>query len=229
MVCEEERLSAPIVWRAEPDEADVVGQLLIDFRDHLKVDWPSDNAFLAGVDRLIEDPNTVFLLGAPDADSPPQGVAQVRFRFGIWWAAQDALLEDLFVREEARGTGLGRALLEATIEVSRERGARRVELEGGGTIARHEVTCLVHRLEQMDLRILPRDSSASVENKTRIGDACAVSKCHATQHDVDGTLLCEFRELLEQGAVAPMRDLFEPPKLMAGREQLGKKYDVNAL
>ena len=93
-------MSAAAVWRAEPHEADIVGQLLVDFRNHLKVDWPSDNAFLAGVDRLIEDPNTVFLLGAPDADSPPQGVAQVRFRYGIWWAAEDCLLEDLFVRED---------------------------------------------------------------------------------------------------------------------------------
>ena len=122
-------MSAPVVWRAEPHEADAVGQLLVDFRNHLKVDWPSDNAFLAGVDRLSEDPNTAFLLGAPDADSAPQGVAQVRFRYGIWWAAEDCLLEDLFVRAEARGTGLGRAQLQATIALARERGARRVELD----------------------------------------------------------------------------------------------------
>jgi GNAT superfamily N-acetyltransferase len=122
-------VSAAHVWRAEPHEAEVVGQLLIDFRNHLKVDWPSDNAFLAGVDRLIEDPNTLYLLGAPDADSPPQGIAQVRFRFGVWWAAEDAALEDLFVREEARGTGLGRALLTATIEHARRRGCRRIELD----------------------------------------------------------------------------------------------------
>ena len=116
-------------WKAGPHEAEIVARLLVAFRDHLGVDWPSDNAFLAGVDRLIEDPNTAYLLAAPDADSPPQAVAQVRFRYGIWWAAQDCLLEDLFVREEARGTGLGRALLDATIELARERGARRVELD----------------------------------------------------------------------------------------------------
>ena len=119
----------PHVWRAEPHEAEVVGQLLVDFRNHLGVEWPSDNAFLAGVDRLIEDPSTVFLLGAPDADSPPAGVAQVRFRYGIWWAANDCLLEDLFVREDARGTGLGRALVEAVVEQARRRGCRRVELD----------------------------------------------------------------------------------------------------
>ncbi len=118
-----------IVWRAEPHEAEVVGQLLVDFRDHLGVTWPSDNAFLAGVDRLIEDPNTAYLLGAADSDSPPAGVAQVRFRYGIWWAADDCLLEDLFVREDARGGGLGRALVEAVVDLARERGCRRVELD----------------------------------------------------------------------------------------------------
>jgi GNAT superfamily N-acetyltransferase len=117
------------VWRAEPDEADTVGELLIAFRDHLGVEWPSDNAFLAGVDRLIEDPNTAYLLAAPDPDSPPMGVAQVRFRYGIWWAADDCLLEDLFVLEAARGKGLGRALVEGVIALARERGCRRIELD----------------------------------------------------------------------------------------------------
>ena len=69
------------------------------------------------------------MLGAPDDDSPPAGVAQVRFRYGIWWAAEDCLLEDLFVREEARGGGLGRALLEAVVDLARRRGCRRVELD----------------------------------------------------------------------------------------------------
>ena len=119
----------PQVWRAEPHEAEAVGGLLIDFRNHLGLDWPSDNAFLAGVDRLIEDPNTAFLLAAPDADGPPGGVAQVRFRPGIWWAADDCLLEDLFVREQARGQGLGRALVAGVVELARERGCRRIELD----------------------------------------------------------------------------------------------------
>jgi GNAT superfamily N-acetyltransferase len=125
----EKRVSGAHVWRAEVDEAETVGALLIAFRNHLDVDWPSDNAFLAGVDRLIEDPGTAFLLASPDADSPPMAVAQVRFRYGIWWAAEDCLLEDLFVMEEARGSGLGRALVERVIDLARERGCRRIELD----------------------------------------------------------------------------------------------------
>ena len=122
-------MSGPRVWRADPHEAEVVGQLLIDFRNHLKVDWPSDNAFLAGVERLIEDPDVLYLLAARDADSPPEGVAQVRFRYGIWWAAEDCCLEDLFVRAEARGAGLARALCTEVVAQARARGCRRIELD----------------------------------------------------------------------------------------------------
>ena len=119
----------PRVWVAEPAEAETVARLLIGFRDHLGVGWPSDNAFLAGVERLIEGDDALYLLGTPDDDSPPAGVAQLRFRFGIWWAAEDALLEDLFVLDGARGSGLGRALADRAVQEARERGCRRVELD----------------------------------------------------------------------------------------------------
>lgn len=117
------------VWRAGRDEAEPVAALLVAFRDHLGVDWPSDNAFLAGVERLMDDPQTEYLLAAPDEGAPPAGVAQVRFRHGIWWAAPDCFLEDLFVLGGARGHGLGRALAEAAVERARARGCRRVELD----------------------------------------------------------------------------------------------------
>ena len=117
------------VWRAEPHEAEHVARLLVEFRDHLGVDWPSANAFLAGVERLIEDPHNAFLLATPDEDSPPTGVAQVRFRYGVWWAAEDCLLEDLYVRGVARGHGVGRALVEGVVDLAAERGCRRIELD----------------------------------------------------------------------------------------------------
>lgn len=122
-------MSAPHVRLADPRDVDVVAGLLIAFRDHLGLSWPSDNAFLAGVDRLIEDRDTDFLLAAPAQDARPAGIAQLRFRHGIWRAGADCLIEDVFVREEARGQGLGRALMEAAEARARERGARRMELD----------------------------------------------------------------------------------------------------
>lgn len=116
-------------WRAEPSEAEAVARLMIGFRNYLGEDWPSDNAFIAGVEQLLDDPNTEYILGAVDDDSPPAGVVQLRYRWGLWRAGVDCLLEDLFVEESARGTGLGRALVEASMRRARDRGARRIELD----------------------------------------------------------------------------------------------------
>ena len=65
-------------WHAGPDEAEAVARLIVGFRDHMGKDWPSANAMLAGIERLMEDHNTVYLLASPDDDSPPGGVAQLR-------------------------------------------------------------------------------------------------------------------------------------------------------
>jgi len=133
---------APVVWRAEPHEAATVARLLVEFRDWNGHDWPSANAFLASVERLIERPDTDFLLGSVDVDAPPAGVCQLRYRFSIWMAADDCWLEDLYVTETARQRGLGRALMVAALDRARERGARRIELDtretNGGALALYE-------------------------------------------------------------------------------------------
>jgi ribosomal protein S18 acetylase RimI-like enzyme len=116
-------------WIAELHEAEVVAELLVAFRDHMGVSWPSENAFLASVERLLEDRDTEFLLGAPGGDAPAAGVLQLRFRLSVWKAAPDAWLEDLFVSDEARRAGVGDALVALACERARERGARRIELD----------------------------------------------------------------------------------------------------
>jgi GNAT superfamily N-acetyltransferase len=128
-------------WLAEVDEAEPVARLMVAFRDWYGRDWPSDNAFLASVERLMDDQRTEYLLATPDDDSPPAGVAQLRYRFSVWTAAEDCWLEDLFVLEEARGGGVGSALVELALERARARGCRRIELdtnEGNPAIALYE-------------------------------------------------------------------------------------------
>lgn len=121
--------AGPRVWLAGLDEAEVVADLLLAFRDHLGATRPSANALLAGVERLMEGVEAEYLLASADEDSPPAGVAQLRFRFCVWEAAPDCWLEDLYVREQARRRGVGTALGQAAIERARERGARRIELD----------------------------------------------------------------------------------------------------
>ena len=129
-------------WVAQADEAETVAGLLVEFRDHNGSDWPSDNAFLASVERLFEDRDTEFLLASRDDDSAPAGVLQLRFRFSVWRAAPDAWLEDLFVRADARRAGVGDALLTLALERAAERGAKRIELDtnedNAGAIALYE-------------------------------------------------------------------------------------------
>lgn len=123
----------PTVRLADPRDAETVARLMIGFRDHLGYDWPSDNAFLAGVEQLLDDRNSDFLLGF--VDDHAAGVVCLRFRLGLWRAGLDCLVEDVFVEESARGTGLGRALMDAAITRARERGARRMELDTNDTNA----------------------------------------------------------------------------------------------
>lgn len=129
-------------WLAQPEEAEAVAGLLVEFRNHLGHDWPSDNAFLASVERLLEDADAEFLLAARDDDSPPAGVLQLRFRFSVWKAAPDAWIEDLFVHADARRCGVGEALLELAITRAGARGAKRVELDtnedNGAALALYE-------------------------------------------------------------------------------------------
>jgi GNAT superfamily N-acetyltransferase len=123
-------LSAARIWLAgERDAADVT-RLLAGFRDWWGYPAPSDEALARGVERLLGDPDTDFLLGGPDGDdASPAGVCALRYRYGVWLDGVDCCLEDLFVEESARGSGLGGRLVEAAIDRARERGSRRMELD----------------------------------------------------------------------------------------------------
>ncbi len=77
--------------------------------------------------RLLEDPDAEFLL----AGEPAGGVCQLRFRHSFWTGTDDCVIEDVFVRESARGGGLGRVLVAAALERARERGCTRVQLDTG--------------------------------------------------------------------------------------------------
>jgi ribosomal protein S18 acetylase RimI-like enzyme len=114
------------VWRATPDEAPAVAALLGGFRDHLGYGFPSDDSLLASVERIIVRDDAEYLLAG---EGEPQAVAQVRYRWSIWFGTEDCWLEDLYVRPEARGSGLGRALTEDVLDRGRERGCGRVELD----------------------------------------------------------------------------------------------------
>ena len=112
-----------MIRRACAADVEVVAGLLAEFRDWWGSASPTDETFRSTVGVLIEDPNTEFLLAGTS------GVAQLRYRLSAWTGVEDCWLEDLYVRDDARGTGLGRALVEACFERAKARGCRRIELD----------------------------------------------------------------------------------------------------
>jgi ribosomal protein S18 acetylase RimI-like enzyme len=117
------------VWLAGEEDVDSVAALMAEFRDHMERDEPALDQLRATADTLLRDPDSEFLLAAPDGADEPAAVCQLRFRLAIWTGADDCWLEDLFVREDARRSGLGRALVGAALERAEARGCRRVELD----------------------------------------------------------------------------------------------------
>ena len=95
------------------------------FRDWQGRSEPDDATIAATVGRLLADPNTDFLL----AGEPAAGVCQLRYRLSVWTGTEDCCLEDLFVDASARGSGSGRALVDAALGRARERGCTRMDLD----------------------------------------------------------------------------------------------------
>lgn len=108
---------------AGPEDLDAVAELLSAFRDWWGSSTPSDETFRTTAEKLLRDPSTEFLLAGTS------GLAQLRFRLSAWTGVEDCWLEDVFVAGSARGTGLGRALVETAVERARARGCRRIELD----------------------------------------------------------------------------------------------------
>jgi ribosomal protein S18 acetylase RimI-like enzyme len=120
---------APRVWVAGDDDLEPVAELMAAFRDWMHRDAPSDETIRRTAAALLRDSDTDFLLASRDGGRLPSGVCQLRYRLSVWTGTEDCWLEDLYVREDARGGGVGRSLVEAAVERARARGCRRIQLD----------------------------------------------------------------------------------------------------
>jgi GNAT superfamily N-acetyltransferase len=57
----------------------------------------------------------------------PAGFAVFFHNYSTWWGRRGIYLEDLFVRPEMRGKGIGKALLQSVARIARDRECARVE------------------------------------------------------------------------------------------------------
>jgi ribosomal protein S18 acetylase RimI-like enzyme len=116
---------------AESADAATIGQLLHDFNCEYGDPTPGPPALAERVRELISGGETAVLLGHRDGDGDEpgaDGLAVLRFRPAIWSTALECYLAELYVIPDRRGQGLGRALMEAAIELARSKGADYMDL-----------------------------------------------------------------------------------------------------
>lgn len=118
----------PRAWIASAAELDTVAELIAGFRDFYGRSEPSVAEIRHSVERISRSGDGEYLLGAREG-ADPVGVCQIRFRWSVWTSTEDCWLEDIYVRDSARGRGVGRALVEGAAERARARGCRRIELD----------------------------------------------------------------------------------------------------
>jgi GNAT superfamily N-acetyltransferase len=112
------------VRRASPDDASVVASLLHDFNVEFATPTPGAEVLAARLERLLDGEDVVVLL----AREPPAAVAVMTFRPNVWYEGPVVLLDELYVRPDLRGRGIGSALLTRACALARDRGAGLMEI-----------------------------------------------------------------------------------------------------
>ena len=113
-----------MVRRAESADAEAIGRLLHDFNTEFEEATPGPVKLAERVRELLPADDLEVLL----AGDGPDGLAVLRFRPSLWTEALECYLAELYVAPDRRGEGLGRALMEAAIQLAREKGADYMDL-----------------------------------------------------------------------------------------------------
>lgn len=117
------------IRHASATDAATVAQLLHAFNSEYDEPTPGVPALTERLGELLAAGAITVLL----AGNPPAGFALFRLRPSLWAKAEDAYLEELYVVPAQRRRGIGRALLETSIEVAKTAGANHFELTTGET------------------------------------------------------------------------------------------------
>jgi ribosomal protein S18 acetylase RimI-like enzyme len=114
---------------AAGDDVPVIGRLLDAFNREFGEPTPGPDHLAGRLRQLIAGGEAVVLV----AGDEPAGLAVLRFRDSLWTDGLECYLAELYVAPRERGKGLGRALMEAALELAKKRGADYMELNTAET------------------------------------------------------------------------------------------------
>jgi len=117
------------VRQATSEDAGEIARLLRDFNLEFLEPTPEVETLSGYVRRLLEESEMAVLL----AGDGPDGLSLLRFRPSLWTGESEAYLQELYVVPDLRGQGIGRRLLEETLEFARAAGATGIDLNTGET------------------------------------------------------------------------------------------------
>jgi ribosomal protein S18 acetylase RimI-like enzyme len=123
------------VREAREEDLDAVGRLLYDFNREFDEPAPRPAELAVRVGELLAGGDTGVMVAGDD----PVGLALMRFRLSLWGRGLECYLAELYVVPALRGQGIGRALMEAAMDLARARGADYMDLGTAETdvAARH--------------------------------------------------------------------------------------------
>ncbi|MDQ4131806.1 MAG: GNAT family N-acetyltransferase [Actinomycetota bacterium] len=109
---------------ASAADAEEVARLLHDFNSEFDTPSPGPEVLISRLRRLLAGDSTFAVL----AGRPVVALALVTTRPNVWYDGPVALLDELYVVPRLRGRGIGSAVLELVMSVSRSRGVDLVEI-----------------------------------------------------------------------------------------------------
>jgi GNAT superfamily N-acetyltransferase len=113
-----------VIRGAGPADEVVFRELWQGFLGHYDMTLPE--AVTASTWARILDPGCAMALRLVEVEGKVLGFALHQHHPSSWVEGDDCYLEDLYVRPEARGQGLGRALIEDLMALARARGWHRI-------------------------------------------------------------------------------------------------------
>ena len=117
-------MASPLLRRASVDDADAIAALLHDFNTEFDTPSPGPEVLADRLRALLAGPQTWALL----AGEPAIGVALVTVRPNVWYPGPVALLDEMYVVPDARGSGVGGAIIDLLIEDCRSKGVSAIEI-----------------------------------------------------------------------------------------------------